>query len=135
VSEASKFRRGRGRVPDYMLKNRDETCIGVFCEVTSPKRQDEEHKVYWDIYRGSIHAKDSIDFDIKQREMHPDETNQIVIFINGHKMEVCVMTLYYPGIYLLVEVESCTIPKTVRDLGSLIKLHQILMSIRVGFFS
>ena len=128
MSEASKLRRGRGRVPDYMLKNRDETCIGVFCEVTSPKRQDE-HKVYWDIYRGSIHAKDSIDFDIKQREMHPDETNQFVVFINGHKMEVCVITLYYPGIYLLVKVESCTIPKTVRDLGSLIKLHQILMSI------
>ncbi|CAG8458145.1 8625_t:CDS:10 [Funneliformis mosseae] len=98
--------------------------------VTSPKRRDEEHKGYWDIYRGSIHAKDSIDFDIKHREMQPDETNQIVIFNNGHKMEVCVMTLYYPGIYLLVEVESCTIPKTVRDLGSLIKLHQILMSIR-----
>ncbi|CAG8621454.1 1538_t:CDS:2 [Ambispora gerdemannii] len=45
-------------------------------------------------------------------------------------MEVCVMTLYYPGIYLLVEVESCTIPKTVRDLESIIKLHQVFMSIR-----
>ncbi|CAG8762457.1 44059_t:CDS:2, partial [Gigaspora margarita] len=129
-SEASKSRRGRSRVPDYMLKNKDETCVGVFCEVTSPKRQDEEHKIYWDIYRGSIHAKDSIDLNIKQREMHPNETNQIVIFINGHKMEVCVMILYCPGIYLLVEVESCTIPKTVRDLESLIKLHQVLISIR-----
>ncbi|CAG8815640.1 15748_t:CDS:10, partial [Gigaspora margarita] len=86
-SEASKSFRGRGRVPDYMLKNKDETRVGVFCEVISPKRQDEKNKIYWGIYRGSIHAKDSIDLNIKQQEMHPNETNQIIIFINGHKME------------------------------------------------
>ncbi|CAG8626947.1 2101_t:CDS:1, partial [Acaulospora morrowiae] len=44
-------------------------------------------------------------------------------------MDVYVMT-YCPGIYLLVEVESCTIPKTVRDLESLIKLHKVLIGIR-----
>lgn len=66
--------------------------------------------------------------------MHPDETNHIVIFIKGYKMEVCIMTLYHPGIYILVEVESCSIPITVKDLGLIIKFHQVLMSIQVSFF-
>lgn len=47
MSEASKSRQGHGRVPDYMLKNKDETCAGVFGEVTSPKHQDDENKTYW----------------------------------------------------------------------------------------
>ncbi len=66
--------------------------------------------------------------------MHLNEINQIVIFINDHKIKVCVMILYYPRIYLLIKVESCIIPKTVRDLGSLIKLYQTLISIQVRFF-
>jgi len=39
-SYASKLRRGRGRVPDYKLNNRNGTRTAVFGEVTSPKRQN-----------------------------------------------------------------------------------------------
>ncbi|CAG8823272.1 27814_t:CDS:2, partial [Gigaspora margarita] len=131
ASNASKLRRGyRGRVPDYKLNNKNGTRTAVFGEVTSPKRQNEEPKVYWDIYRGAIHAKDAIDCDINQQEIQPDEAKRIIIFINGFKMTVCVMELHSPGIYLLVEVALCTIPKTARDLNQIMILYQILMSIR-----
>ncbi|CAG8786904.1 25460_t:CDS:2, partial [Dentiscutata erythropus] len=131
ASNASKLRRGhRGRIPDYKLNNKNGTRSAVFGEVTSPKRQNEEPKVYWDIYRGAIHAKDAIDYDINQRNIQPDESKRIIIFINGFKMTVCVMKLHSSGIYLLVEVASCTIPKTARDLEQIMILYQILMSIR-----
>ncbi|CAG8804480.1 3232_t:CDS:2, partial [Cetraspora pellucida] len=131
ASNASKLRRGhRGRIPDYKLNNKNGTRSAVFGEVTSPKRQNEEPKVYWDIYRDAIHAKDAIDYDINQRNIQPDESKRIIIFINGFKMTVCVMKLHSSGIYLLVEVASCTIPKTARDLEQIMILYQILMSIR-----
>ncbi|CAG8562152.1 3022_t:CDS:10 [Ambispora gerdemannii] len=131
ASNASKLRRGhRGRIPDYKLNNKNGTRSAVFGEVTSPKRQNEEPKVYWDIYRGAIHAKDAIDYDINQQNIQPDEAKRIIIFINGFKMTVCVMKLHSSGIYLLVEVASCTIPKTARDLEQIMILYQILMSIR-----
>lgn len=115
-----------------MLKNNDGTRVGVFGEVTSPKRQDNERKIYWDVYRGAIHAKDSIDFNIREYKMHPDDTTQIVIFIKGFYMEVCVMLLYQPGIYFLVEVEACNIPKSIRDIESVMNLYQVLINIRVS---
>ncbi len=65
MSEASILHQDHDRVSDYILKNKDESCVGVFCKVTSPKRQDEKHKVYWNIYHSFIHVKNSIDFDIK----------------------------------------------------------------------
>ncbi|CAG8720138.1 13109_t:CDS:2, partial [Racocetra fulgida] len=122
----------RGRIPDYRLNNKNGSRSAAFGEVTSPKRQNEEPKVYWDIYRGAIHAKDAIDYDINQQNIQPDEAKRIIIFINGFKMTVCVMKLHSSGIYLLVEVASCTIPKTARDLEQIMILYQILMSIRVN---
>jgi len=100
-------------------------------EVTSPRREDDNIKIHWDIYRGSIHAKDSVDFDIKKYNIQPSSGKKIVIFINGYKMVVCVMKLQYPGIYLLVEVADCIIPKSIRELEHIMRLHQILISIRV----
>ncbi|KAF0425172.1 hypothetical protein F8M41_006353 [Gigaspora margarita] len=130
-SNASKLRRGhRGQAPDYKLNNKNGTRTAVFSEVTSPKRQNEEPKVYWDIYRGATHAKDAIGYDISQYNIRPDETKRIIIFINGFKMTVCVMKLHSSGIYLLVKVASCTISKTARDLEQIMIFYQILMSIR-----
>ncbi|CAG8616033.1 17993_t:CDS:2 [Acaulospora morrowiae] len=131
-SYASKLRRGCGRVPDYKLNNRNGTRTAVFGEVTSPKRQNNPHKAFWDIYRGATHAKDDIDYNINQQgiELQPHGAKRIVTFINGYKMSVCVMELHSPGIYLLVEVVSCNIPKNVRDLEQIMIFYQILMSIR-----
>ncbi|CAG8631192.1 11388_t:CDS:10, partial [Ambispora leptoticha] len=104
ASNASKLRRGhRGRIPDYKLNNKNGTRSAVF---------------------------DAIDYDINQRNIQPYEAKRIIIFINGFKMTVCVMKLHSSGIYLLVEVASCTIPKTARDLEQIMILYQILMSIR-----
>ncbi|CAI2168419.1 14522_t:CDS:2 [Funneliformis geosporum] len=104
----------------------------VFGEVTSPKRQNDSHKVNWDIYRGATHAKDDIDYDINQRgkELQSHEKKRIVTIVSGYKMSVCVMELYSPGIYLFVEVASCNIPKNVRDLEQIMIIYQILMSVR-----
>ncbi|CAG8503933.1 7059_t:CDS:2 [Scutellospora calospora] len=129
-SKASKLRRGYGRCPDYKLNNKDGTRTGVLAEVTSPKRKNDESKIYWDIYRGAINAKDEIDQDIKQNEICPDEAKRIIIFIVGFKMSVCILDLLSPGIYILAEVDSLIIPKTVRNPESIMKLYQILMSIR-----
>ena len=68
-------------------------CTGVFGEVTSPKHQNDEQKIYWDVYQGAIHAKDAIDQDIKQNETHPDEVKQIVVFIVRFKMKACILDL------------------------------------------
>ncbi|CAG8529332.1 122_t:CDS:10, partial [Cetraspora pellucida] len=111
-SKASKLRRGYGRCPDYKLNNKDGTRTGVLAEVTSPKRKGDEPKIYWDIYRGAINAKDEIDQDIKQNEICPDEAKRIIIFIVGFKMSVCILGLLSPGIYILAEVDSLIIPKT-----------------------
>ncbi|CAG8734197.1 11487_t:CDS:2, partial [Funneliformis caledonium] len=119
-----------GRIPDYMLHNQKNTRTSVFLEVTSPKREDEEKKINWDIYRASIHAKDAIDYDIKKFNIQPSSGKKLAIFINGYKMVVCVMKLQYPGIYLMVEVANCTIPNSVRQLESIMKLHQTLISIK-----
>ncbi|CAG8773488.1 10602_t:CDS:1, partial [Racocetra fulgida] len=62
--------------PDYQLNNKSGTRTAVFGEVTSPKRQDEESKVFWDIYRGAIHAKDAIDTDITKQELKYTQTEQ-----------------------------------------------------------
>ncbi|CAG8572674.1 3607_t:CDS:2 [Paraglomus occultum] len=131
-SNPSKLRKSpaSGRVPDYMLHNKDNTRTAVYLEVTSPRRESDDVKIHWDIYRGSIHAKDSVDFDIKKYNIQPSSGKKIIIFIKGYKMVVCVMKLQYPGIYLLVEVADCTIPKSIRDLEHIMKLHQILISIR-----
>ena len=77
-SYASKLRRGRGQVPDYKLNNRNGTRTAVFGEVTSPKRQNEPHKAFWDIYRGATHAKDDIDYNINQQgiELEPMKQNE-----------------------------------------------------------
>ncbi|RIB23683.1 hypothetical protein C2G38_2170501 [Gigaspora rosea] len=75
-SKASKLRRWYGRCPDYKLNNKDGTITGVFAEVTSPRRKDDEQKIYWDIYRGAIKE---IDQDIKQNEICPDEAKRIII--------------------------------------------------------
>lgn len=133
-SYASKLRRGHGRVPDYKLNNRNETRTAVFGEVTSPKRKNDPHKIYWDIYRGATHAKDDIDYAINRcgTNVQPYEVKRIVITINGFKMTVYVMKLHFPGLYLLVEVASYNIPKNVKDLEQIMVLHQILMSIRVS---
>ncbi|RHZ77734.1 hypothetical protein Glove_174g73 [Diversispora epigaea] len=130
VSIPSQIRRGSGRVSNYMLKNKNETRVGVFGEVTSSKCQDDERKIYWDIYRGAIHAKDFMDFNIRECGMHPDDATQIIIFIKGFYMEVCILVLYHPGIYFLVEIESCNLPKSFRDLESIKKLYEVLMGIR-----
>ncbi|CAG8822049.1 19719_t:CDS:1, partial [Racocetra fulgida] len=114
-SKASKLRRGYGRCPDYKLNNKDGTRTGVLAEVTSPKRKGDEPKIYWDICRGAINAKDEIDQDIKQNEICPDEAKRIIIFIVGFKMSVCILGLLSPGIYILAEVDSLIIPKTVRN--------------------
>nr|CAG8667726.1 4465_t:CDS:2 [Entrophospora candida] len=131
-SKASKLRKSPadGRIPDYMLHNQKNTRTSVFLEVTSPKREDEEKKINWDIYRASIHAKDAIDYDIKKFNIQPSSGKKLAIFINGYKMVVCVMKLQYSGIYLMVEVANCTISNSVRELESIMKLHQTLMSIR-----
>ncbi|CAI2189770.1 9995_t:CDS:2, partial [Funneliformis geosporum] len=131
-SKASKLRKSLAdsRIPDYMLKNQKNTCSSVFLEVTSPKREDEEKKINCDIYRASIHAKDAIDYDIKKFNIQPSSGKKLAIFINGYKMVVCVMKLQYPGIYLMVEVANCIISNSVRELESIMKLHQTLMSIR-----
>ncbi|CAG8655019.1 25457_t:CDS:2 [Gigaspora margarita] len=69
-SNASKLRRGhRDQAPDYKLNNKNGTCTAVFSEVTSPKRQNKEPKVYWDIYCGATHAKDAIGYDISQHNI------------------------------------------------------------------
>ncbi|CAG8809374.1 8662_t:CDS:2, partial [Racocetra persica] len=82
ASNASKLRRGHhSRIPDYKLNNKNGTRSAVFGEVTSPKRQNEEPKVYWNIYRGAIHAKDAIDYDINQQNIQPDEAKRIIIFV------------------------------------------------------
>ncbi|CAG8625511.1 11215_t:CDS:10 [Funneliformis mosseae] len=131
-SKASKLRKSPadGRIPDYMLHNQKNTRTSVFLEVTSPKREDEEKKINWNIYRASIHAKDAIDYDIKKFNIQPSSGKKLAIFINGYKMVVCVMKLQYPGIYLMVEVANCTIPNSVRQLESIMKLHQTLISIK-----
>ncbi|CAG8721528.1 10892_t:CDS:2, partial [Dentiscutata heterogama] len=85
-SKASKLRRGYGRCPDYKLNNKDGIRTGVLAEVMSPKRKGNEPKIYWDIYREAINAKDEIDQDIKQNEICPDEAKRIIIFIVGFKM-------------------------------------------------
>ncbi|CAG8751634.1 10836_t:CDS:2, partial [Funneliformis caledonium] len=131
-SYASELRRGHGRKPDYKLNNRNGTRTAVFGEVTSPKRQNDSHKVNWDIYRGATHAKDDIDYDINQRgkELQSHEKKRIVTIVRGYKMSVCIMELYSPGIYLFVEVASCNVPRNVRDLEQIMIFYQILMSIR-----
>lgn len=40
-----------------------------------------------------IYTKDSIDLNIKQSEIHPDKINQIIVFIKGYKMKVCIMII------------------------------------------
>ncbi|CAJ0768038.1 16556_t:CDS:2 [Entrophospora sp. SA101] len=91
---------------------------------------DEEKKFNWDIYRASIHAKDAIANDIKKFNIQPSSRKKLAIFINGYKMVICVMKLQYPGIYLMVEMANCTISNSVRELESIMKLHQTLMSIK-----
>ncbi|CAJ0751582.1 7504_t:CDS:2, partial [Entrophospora sp. SA101] len=129
-SKASKLRQGCSRYPDYKLNDKNGVRTGIFGEVTSPKRQNDELKIYWDVYLGAIHAKDAIDQDIKKNKICPDEAKRIVSFIVGFKIKVCILDLLSPGIYILAEVESLSIPKTVRNLESIMKLHNTLISIR-----
>ncbi|CAJ0650664.1 10168_t:CDS:2 [Entrophospora sp. SA101] len=111
-SKASKLRQGCSRYPDYKLNDKNGVRTGIFGEVTSPKRQNDELKIYWDVYLGAIHAKDAIDQDIKKNKICPDEAKRIVSFIVGFKIKVCILDLLSPGIYILAEVESLSIPKT-----------------------
>ncbi|CAJ0823877.1 6330_t:CDS:2 [Entrophospora sp. SA101] len=45
------------------------------------------------------------------------------------------MELYMPGIYLMMEISKCQIPKSVQNLEDVMRIHQLLMSTKENAIS